>query len=347
MSQNKRVISKGYNMEELLRGYFLKSGYYVIRGVPFTYEGFDITDIDVWLYSRASSVSREITIVDSKNRKTPQAIERIFWVQGLRIAANASNAIVATTERRPEVKDFGRKLGVVVLDGYFLQKLSENQAVSDRLSDEEFLDKISQYALNKLDGDWKGRIKIAKSLLTTSLSFDSCNEWLMQAKFFLEQAITKESWREAALRCFYVVCSFIAIGIDYCMMEISFSELSERNRIIKEGFTFGSSGSNGMKRILSIATGLVEENLTEGSVLARQLRTSVDKQFAALNTSILSEYFSSNEVSRSLFAVAKELEQLAMNKAFQSHNSASAELRSLVLCFVDYWGLDRKTIGRL
>jgi hypothetical protein len=83
MNRSKEILTKGYLMEELLRNYFLRSGYYVVRGVPFVYEGFDVTDIDLWLYSRTSSVSREVTIVDSKNKKTPQAIEGIFWVQGL------------------------------------------------------------------------------------------------------------------------------------------------------------------------------------------------------------------------------------------------------------------------
>lgn len=87
-----------------MRNYFLKAGCYVVRGVPFVYEGFDVTDIDLWLYSRASSVSREITLVDSKNKKTPQAIERIFWVQGLCIATKATNAIVATTDNAKKLK---------------------------------------------------------------------------------------------------------------------------------------------------------------------------------------------------------------------------------------------------
>ena len=105
MSKVPQVLLKGPRMEELLRSYFLKAGYYVVRGVPFIYEGFDVTDIDLWLYSRTSSVSREITLVDAKNKKTPQAIERIFWVQGLRIATKATNAVVATTEKRQEVKE--------------------------------------------------------------------------------------------------------------------------------------------------------------------------------------------------------------------------------------------------
>ena len=158
MSKSPQVLLKGPRMEELLRSYFLKAGYYVVRGVPFIYEGFDVTDIDLWLYSRTSSVSREITLVDAKNKKTPQAIERIFWVQGLRIATKATNAVVATTEKRQEVKDFGRELGVLVLDGTFLGKLDKTDAPNAlRFSEEEFFSKIDEYSLNKLDGDWRDR----------------------------------------------------------------------------------------------------------------------------------------------------------------------------------------------
>ncbi len=97
-----KKVNKGEVMEELLRDYFMQAGYYVVRGVPFVYEGFDITDIDLWLYSRTSSISREITIVDIKNKKTPQAIERIFWTKGLAEAVGAGNAIVASTEKDPK-----------------------------------------------------------------------------------------------------------------------------------------------------------------------------------------------------------------------------------------------------
>ena len=84
-----RKIPKGFEMEEQLRNYFMQSGYFVVRGVPFVYEGFDVTDIDLWLYSRESSLTRNITIVDVKNKKTPQAIERIFWAKGLAKAVSA------------------------------------------------------------------------------------------------------------------------------------------------------------------------------------------------------------------------------------------------------------------
>ena len=47
MTKGRQVLLKGPRMEELLRSYFIKAGYYVARGVPFIYEGFDVTDIDL------------------------------------------------------------------------------------------------------------------------------------------------------------------------------------------------------------------------------------------------------------------------------------------------------------
>ncbi|HEI8498634.1 TPA: hypothetical protein SLE51_003125 [Proteus mirabilis] len=329
-------------MEELLRSYFIKAGYYVIRGVPFSYEGFDVTDIDLWLYSRTSSVSREITLVDAKNKKTPQAIERIFWVQGLRIATKATNAIVATTDRRQEVKDFGRKLDVLVLDGNFLTKLANSDSPNiNRLSDEEFFTKIDDYSLSKLDGNWRGRILSSKGLLAKPLSFDSCNEWISHGKFFAEQSITQEIQHETALRCLYLICSFISISIDYCMKELSFLDQPERNILIKDGFTYGSRGSSGMKKILDISMRLVEEHANDGLAISQQVRLNVENQLSQLNTTILGDFFSKNDVAMTLFSVAKEFEHLAMSRDFLSHKTASSNLRSILFCLLDYWEIDR------
>ncbi len=336
------TLNKGHKIEELLRSYFLKAGYYVARGVPFTYEGFDVTDIDLWLYGRGSSVSREITIVDAKNKKTPQAIERIFWVQGLRFAIKATSAVVATTDKRQEVKDFGRDLGVLVLDGTFLGKLDKPDGPNlQRFTDEEFFQKINEYQLVKLDGDWRARIQLSKSLLAKGLSFDNCNEWLLHGKFFAEQAITKTNQRETAFRCLYLICSFIAIAVDYCMRELSFLEQSERSTLIKDGFTYGSKGSSGLKKVLNVAMGLIEQHANDGVAISNQVRFSVDRQLASLNTVVLGEFFSKNEVAKNLFIVAKEFENIAMSREFISHSVASSELKSMLFCLFDYWGIDR------
>ena len=340
MVKSTNELDKGYKMEELLRNYFLQAGYYVVRGVPFVYEGFDVTDIDVWLYGRASSVSREITIVDSKNKKTPQAIERIFWVQGLKIATKATNAIVATNDRRQAVKDFGKELGIPVLDGLFLGKLKKFED-SSRLTEEEYFKKIDDYALSKIDGDWRGRMQTSKSLLAKGLSFDSCNEWLLNGRFFAEQVITKPNQREVALKSLYLICSYIAIAIDYILREYSFLEQAERSTLIKDGFSYGSKGSSGFKKILNVTMGLVEQHAKDGLLISNQVRSSVDNQLATSNAEILGDFFSKNEVAKTLFTVAKELEALAMQRNFLSHATSSVDLRSLLMCLIEFWVMDR------
>lgn len=254
--------------------------------------------------------------------------------------------MLATTERRQEVKDFGTELGVLVLDGSFLVKLSKsNEPTTERLGEEEFVSIINEYHLGKLDGDWKGRVLVCKSLLSRGLSFDNCNAWLSDAHFFAEQVITKPTQQETALRCFYLVCSFIAIAVDYLLKEISFLEQSERSTILKDGFTYGSKGSSGMRKVLNVAMGLVEQHAANGNLISNQVRSSVERQLSSLNTVILGEYFSKSEVAKNLFSVAKELEHLSMQRCFSPHTGASVELRGMLGCLLDFWAIDRVIFG--
>tara|TARA_R110002020_G_scaffold78614_2_gene197590 strand:- start:8119 stop:9168 length:1050 start_codon:yes stop_codon:yes gene_type:complete len=343
-----KKIHKGFEMEEKLRNYFLKSGYFVVRGVPFGYKGFDVTDIDLWLYSRESSLARNITIVDVKNKKTPQAIERIFWAKGLAKAVNANNVIVATTDRRKEVKDFGRELEVLVLDGAFISKLSQSDNfLKNRFSDEEFLEAIDNYSLGKLDGDWKGQILKSKSLLSKDIGFDSCNQWLEVARFFAEQTLTKPSQKETALRCFYYSLSLFSIGLDFILKELSFLDHEERLSRLVEGFTFGSKGRAGVTQMLSTSLSLIEQFAPEGKALSSQVRSKVIADFESLPTNIVGEYFAKSEVAKVIFSIAREFESIAMNRTFKSHSESTIELRGIIGCLLDYWGINRRDFGAI
>jgi len=336
-------ISKGFEMEEQLRNYFLQSGYFVVRGVPFTYEGFDVTDIDLWLYSRESSLTRSITIVDVKNKKTPQAIERIFWAKGLAKAVKANKVIVATTDKRKEVKDFGFDLDVLVLDGTFLSKLTKSEGfLHHRFSDEEFMSEIDKYSLGKIDGDWKGQIIKCKSLLSKEISFDECNQWLEVSRFFAEQILTKPSQLNVAVRCFYYSLSLFCIGVDFVLKELSFSDHDNRVGKLVEGFTFGKKGRDGVTKMLSLSLSLVEQFAPEGKTISSQVRNRVMADFDSLPTNILGEYFSKAEVGKTTFSSAKELESLAMSRQFRTHSESSIEVRSVIGCLLDCWGISRK-----
>lgn len=341
-------LNKGEQMEELLRNYFLKAGYYVARGVPFNYEGFEVTDIDLWLYGRTSSVSREVAIVDIKNKKTPQAIERIFWVKGLQLAVHATNALVATTDKRTEVKDFGKEQGILVLDGHFMSFLfsRSNNILESRFSEEELFSELEKYTLSKLDGDWKGRVIESKALLAKGLSFDSCNMWLEHGKYFTQQVITKPAHRILAYRLCFLISSYIAISVDYILRELSFSEPHDKEERLNNGFRYGDRGIKGTKNIVNASLALVEQFADNGADISNQVRNNLNDEFSGLPINILSEYFSKNDVGKSLFSISKELEGLAMAKDFSPLSSAKVETRAFIGCLLDYWGIDRREFSK-
>lgn len=341
----KNSLSKGFKMEESLRHYLIESGYYVVRGVPFQYKGFDITDVDLWLYARPSPISREISIVDIKNKKTPQAIERIFWIKGLQKSVSADKAIVATTDRRPEVKEFGKTLDVFVLDGDFLSRLSnkKEKAPNTRLTDEEFYNLFDAYKFEKLDGDWKRRITKAKSHLIDSdgLGFNSALHWIKEAQFFGNQTLIKDKQATLSARCLYLLCSFIAISIDYLLKDFAFLTTETRKKQLAEGFSFGDNGSESFKANLKTATMLMTAFHENGTAIANQIEGNIEEELSSLKTEPLAEFFSRPDVAKNLFSVGIELEALAYRKDFLSHTESSNELRAFVGCILDYIGINR------
>ncbi|MNJ36354.1 hypothetical protein D3C77_311390 [compost metagenome] len=182
-------------------------------------------------------------------------------------------------------------------------------------------------------------------MLSKGLSFDNCNEWLNQGKFFAENAQSNFPQRENALRCLYLICSFITITVDYLLRDLSFLEQPERCAMLEEGFKYGSKGRSGLKKVLELALGLVEQHAIEGAATSRQVRSSIEKQLAALQTEILSNFFSKPDVARTLFSVGKEFEQLAMQRQFTNHSSASVELKGVLFCLMDHWSISRTSIG--
>ena len=119
--ENQTELFKGELMEEKLRHYFLSNGYYVARGVKYNFEGNEITDIDLFLYGRSSSIARERINVDIKNKKTPKAFERILWAKGLQVLLKFDSCVVATKDTRELIRNYGLKHNTVIFDGNFLE----------------------------------------------------------------------------------------------------------------------------------------------------------------------------------------------------------------------------------
>ena len=154
--ETQQNITKGELMEELIRNYFLNSGYYVVRGVKYRYEDNDITDVDIFLYGRSSSITRQRINIDIKNKKSPQAFERILWANGLRELLGFDSCIVATTDQRPVIHKFGQLHKTIILDGAFLARMRSN-SFPNRLAEEEVTSKFAKHKSYKTFGnkDWR------------------------------------------------------------------------------------------------------------------------------------------------------------------------------------------------
>jgi hypothetical protein len=338
-------LPKGFQMEELLRRYFIRAGYFTVRSVPFVYDGFEITDIDIWLYDRPSSVSRHRIIVDTKNKTTPKAIERIFWTKGLKEVLGVEQAIVATTDKRAAVSNFGKEQDVLILDGSFLDRLSRsNEPFDERLTEEQFIELIETYRPTKEGGDWKGRYRTAKLPLARDLGFNAINGWLLDAKFFAEQAQLVITHREIALRMLYLYISFIFIAFDFVTKDLAFCEPAAKLAVLNDGLRFGSQGSTGTKRVLELATGLIDQYAPERHTLGSRIRDRLSKDLDSIPTRILAEYFAKQSVLHDLFAIGKELEAAAYKANFVAPQSLTAGAKGAIGVLLDFWEMDRKTV---
>jgi hypothetical protein len=95
------------------------------------FAGRDLTDIDLWVYTRASVHARHIAIVDIKNKRKSKAYERLIWLKGLQFAVRADEAIVATAASRDDLKPFAARMGIKLLSDQVFK------AVVARFADQE------------------------------------------------------------------------------------------------------------------------------------------------------------------------------------------------------------------
>lgn len=334
-------LGKGSLAEEALRRYFFDSGYFALRSVPFSYQGFDVTDVDIWLYGKPSAVSRERMLVDAKNRKTPQAIERVLWTLGLQRALRIEGAIVATTDKRPAVNDFGHQQGVLVLDGEFLTKVISRGASPDRLSEEDLTFQIRDFELAKYSGDWKARFRNAKGRVLSNLDYDEINAWMEDGRFFAQQCLLVPLHKETACRLCYLMLSLVALGIDFRLKELAFRDEEFRKAALEGGLRFGSSGLVGMSKLVGLASGLVERFLPESGGSTRRIQKGLTEELDALGTAAVADYFSRKDVGAELFSISRQLDEAAYRRNFFRPEDLPVSMKSLLGVALDFWQVNR------
>ncbi|MBE8714789.1 hypothetical protein [Sphingobacterium hungaricum] len=333
MENQKNNITKGELMEELIRNYFINSGYFVIRGVKFRYENNDITDVDLYLYGRSSSITRQRINVDIKNKKSPQAFERILWANGVRELLNFDSCIVATTDQRPVVHKFGQLHNTIILDGAFLSKLRSNSH-PDRLSEEELTQRFAKNKSYKTFGnkDWRYIYEESKSRLLSELDFSGFNAALSYIAYFVEKIITDPQKREDSTRLLYLITSHLLITIDFILKDVAFLDIAEREKKLSNGFKFGNLGKDGVDKIISIAV-QISGNRSANSFL---------KSLEGVPIDILKDFFSKNENTKNLFNWARDFEKMGFNEILINPENIDSPLKGVISLLLDFLSVERK-----
>ena len=337
-------LDKGMLMEELLKYYFRSLGYFAVRSIKLRFNDLDITDVDLWLYNRKSPISRERINVDIKNKKTPQAIERMFWARGLQNILTLDKCIVVTTDSRQVVVDYGEKYGVTVIDGQFLSRLIDKKLTDGWISDEDLFKPFASSGLEKFMGDWKGRHEYSKSLLLTHLNYDGCNRLIEEINYFMNQIMLSNINSKLAARLLYLIISYFLIVLDYLLSNLTMSTKSNIYASMIEGFRYGNSGKVFMSEVVKLAARLAKGYSGSSQNIDDQIRKDVLMASESIQVEILAEYFSTVNVWNNLFVSAKYFLDAGYSSKFSPPSELDAPAKAIIGIFADLCKIQRKKL---
>lgn len=337
-------LKKGELAEEKLRLYFLSLGYFVIRSINAEYKGFDITDIDLFLYSRPSPISRERTNVDVKMKQRPQALERVFWTKGLQEILGLEKCVVATTDKRSHIGEFGAQNDVLVLDGNFMNKLDTSERYStERCNEEEFIKILDSYCSSELSGNWKKNYVTAKSNILDKLNFDGVNNLLNNIKCIFHEMCSGNA-NETCYRALYIYISYFLVTLDYSIKDFSYKDKSNRVKLISDGIRFGEMGKKKSEEIIAMSSALISSLMNKGDYDINAIKNEVLDQFLSIPSNEIADYLGSTQSMLRLFPMAVEFERQAFNKVAVMPTALSTELQSIIGLLCDFYSMDRKKI---
>lgn len=335
---------KGADLEELVRAYFSRQGFFTIRSVSLHFEDEEVTEIDVWSYGRQSASIRTRTLIDVKDKRSPKAFERILWARGMQLALGCDRAVVATTDNSQKVVRFAQQQKVGLLSKQFLDRLQSKMDISDRLTLEEFLGEIRKYPHFKHDGDWIRKISDAKSAVISLSGYRAFNRCTGIFSFFAERVQTRHQHREQALRCAYFVAALSCVALDVALEQVLYEESSIRYNAIATGVTYGDGADPSAQKSIDTVLSVIAEGMANGRVIARQAKDALQSLFENVRADIIAEYFAKEHNASSLFAVARELEDHAHRTNFKQGNTLSIEAKSVLGVLADFVRIKRNVV---
>lgn len=341
---------KGTALEEVLRAYFLRAGFFVVRGVPFSIEGEDLTDVDLWLYERPTGTTRRVQIVDVKAKSKPKAVERLFWAKGVAHALDVDGAYVATTDKRQCLRQIASKLDLVLIDGTDLQRIrdSSHVDVTERMTDEDLIKELSAVDKQRKNKELQNtRLAI---LATLSSGFGPSSVARSLDLFQCLAATTVSSYpnSEGAIasgRLAYLASAIVCESLDYVSVAAPFRAVEERRELMLNAVRYGAIGRENGRRTLSLAIELVRKYAPGGSSLAKTVESGLEADLNAIPAEIIADQAARMLKDGQLFSVGRELEQAAYLQPCPTFDALSTGAKSFFGALLDYANVRRETFA--
>jgi hypothetical protein len=335
-------LDQGGVAEEALRLYFQTLGAFVVRG-PKVRAGRDhVTDIDLWVYTRASVHARHIAIVDIKNKRKAKGYERLIWLKGLQSAVGADEAIVATAASRDDLKPFAARMGIKLLSDQVFK------AVVTRFAHQE-----SRLNSEDLERMWRAvRIEGAKDLaalmetnlveLSLGLSFTAMNVWIDEAAKLLVYCNDHERRPGPVARAVLLLASLVAVCADYMGRNTAFADADTRRAYFREGLLFGKGEEGTADRYLTFAEKVATDFVDRTGAAAASIRMGFQRAVENLPISGFIDLFARPAAGRELLDAAVQLESAAFSRNQIHFSGLPTEGKTIIALLVDFAGLDRR-----
>lgn len=339
--------SKGAVLEELLRAYFLRAGFFVIRGVPFRFAAEDLTDVDLWLYERPTGTSRRVQICDIKYKQKPKAVERIFWTSGLATALNVDGAYVATTDKRLTLRPIGEKLGIQIIDGNDIQRIqgSHNVLFPERIGDEQLISELQAVDRSLHNRFFQDARTDILSALSEGFGAPSAVRALGCFADLASAAIKYHPDSQAARmagRLAYLAGAIVCESLDYVSVGAAFRTLEERGDLILRAVRFGALSDDAGQQSLRLAMALIEKYSPGGRGTAKAVETALNRDLARIPAEIVVDQAVRLLKLDQLFLTGRNLEMASYSLNLPTFDALGFHEKSMIGALLDFSGVDRE-----
>jgi hypothetical protein len=349
MTEKKR-LNKGLKTEELVRTYFLRAGFFVLRGVKLRSGGEDLTDIDLWVYERSATLARRRTIIDIKDKRTPQAAERLFFIKGLADAIQVDGVGLVTTDSRSLLRILAREHGAILIDGVDLQRIKNSSEMNggDRLSEEDFTAAMFQVDRARSTRSFRDRYEVIKSSVADRFGPASGNTALDGVSAFAREAVAAHPGSisaQVAGRLAYLATAIAAASFDYASAESALRPASERVQHLIEAIRYGDD-PEGTERRLRWAEAAIREYAPNGPGIAQIVRERFAAELNRVPAEGLAEILDRLSRNDALFSIAKGLERAAYATSLPSFDELAIPEKSLFGAVLDFAQIERARFAK-